>query len=213
MRVLFLFLLLANAAFFAYAHYMRPAADGGIDLKKLQVAPERIRLASVPRREAVRAAACLEWGAFTGSSAAKADAAVAELALPESQVQRVVADVGGHWVYLPPAKTRAEADKNVARLKGYGITELALVLDQSPARFAVSLGLFRSEDAARKLLALIREKGAKDVVMEQREKLLKQVVFYFREPGQDLVAKLTELRAGMPDSAIRAVACPEPARG
>lgn len=213
MRVLFLLLLLANAAFFAYAHYMRPATNAGVDLKKLQIAPEKIRLAASPKADSPRAAACLEWGSFVGPAVAKADAAVAELALPESQVQRVVADVSGYWVYLPPAKTRAEADKNVARLKGYGITELALVLDQSPSRFAVSLGLFKSEEAARKLLAAVREKGAKDAVMEQRENLLRQVMFYFREPGKDLVAKLTELRAGIPDSAIRAVPCPEAAKG
>jgi len=211
MRILFLFLLLANLGFFAYANYMRPAADGGIDLNKLQIAPEKIRLLNAPeapRSAASGTAACLEWGSFTGASVAKADAVIAELALPEAQVQRVLADAGGYWVYVPPAKTRAAADKNVARIKENGIAEYSLVLDQSQWRHAISLGLFKSEDAARKLLAAVREKGVDDAVLERRENLLKQVVFYFREPGEAAVAKLAAARVAIPDSEIKAVACP-----
>ena len=214
MRIIFLLVVLANLGFFAYAHYLRPPADGGVDPKKLQIAPEKIRLLNAPKAETARAAvACIEWGSFAGPAVARADAAIAELALPEAQVQRVVADASGYWVYLPPVKTRGEADKNIARLKGQGITELSLVLDQSPSRYAVSLGLFKSEDAARKLLAAIKEKGVDTAVMEKRDNLLRQVVFYFKEPGQDVVAKLAELRASIPDSAIKAVACHVAASG
>lgn len=211
MRTFFLLALLANLAFFAYAHYMRPVAEGRADLQKLQIAPEKIRLLiNAPNAPVATApaAACLEWGTFAGPAVAKADAAVAELALPDEQVQRVIADVSGYWVYLPPARSRAEADKNVARLKGKGLTEYALVLDQSQWRHAISLGLFKSEDAARKLLAAIRKKGVDDAVLERRENVLKQTVFYFREPGATVVAKLAALRMTLPDSEIKAVACP-----
>jgi hypothetical protein len=141
MRLAFLLLLFANLGFFAYLNYMRPASHAGVDLQKLQIAPEKIRLlksaksaSTAPR---LAAQACLEWGRFAGPTAAKADAFVAELALPEAQVQRVSADVVGHWVYVPPAKTRAAADTNVRRLKQNGISEYALVLEQTQWRYAI----------------------------------------------------------------------------
>lgn len=217
MRILFLFLLLANLGFYTYAHYMRPAADGGGDLQKLQVAPEKIRLLKIsetPQQAAVpAAAACLEWGGFSAASAAKADAVIAELALAEAQVQRVTAESPGYWVYVPPTKTRAAADKNIARLKESGVTDFALVLEQSQWRLAVSLGSFKSEDAARKMLAAVRGKGIDDAVLERRENLFRQIVFYFREPGEAAVAKLAAARAAMPESEIRAVTCPAAATG
>ena len=210
MRALFLFLLLANLGFYAYVHYMRPAADAGADLKKLQIAPEKIRLLNETKPAAAvpAAAACLEWGGFPAAAAAKADAVIGELALPDAQVQRVTAESSGYWVYVPPVKTRAAADKNIARLKESGVTDYALVLEQSPWRLAISLGSFKSEDAARKLLAAVREKGVDDAVLARRENLFRQIVFYFREPGEAVVAKLAAARAAMPESEIRAVACP-----
>ncbi len=214
MRAFFLLLLLANLGFYAYANYMRPAASAGADPKKLEIAPDKIRLLNNAKSAAVGSVtACLEWGAFAGSAVAKADAVVADLALPDAQVQRVTTDANGYWVYVPPAKTRGAADKNVARLKEAGITEFAMVLDQSQWRFAISLGIFKSEDAARKLLAAAKQKGIDDVQLERRENFLRQVVFYLREPGEAAVAKLAAARAAMPESEIKAVACPAAVKG
>jgi len=212
MRTLFLFLLLANLGFYTYAHYLRPAGDGGADLQKLQIAPEKIRLLKTPeapqQAAAPAAEACLEWGGFSATAVAKADAVIAELALPDAQVQRVTAESPGYWVYVPPAKTRAAADKNIAHLKESGITDYALVLEQSQWRLAVSLGSFKSEDAARKRLATVRDKGVDDAALARRENLFRQIVFYFREPGAAAVARLAAARTAMPDSEIKAVACP-----
>ncbi len=44
MRALFLFVLLANVAFFAYAHWLRAPDDGGKLIPRLQVNPERIKI-------------------------------------------------------------------------------------------------------------------------------------------------------------------------
>ena len=220
MRTLFLLLVLANFAYFAWDRYLRMPVNADDYIRKVQITPEKIRLANPPAARGpvapgtsasatTPAAACMEWGAFAGALVARADAAIADLALPASQVKRVTVDASGYWVYVPPLKSRAAAEKSAKALKDLGVTEYSVVQDQSAWRNAISLGVFRTDEAAQMHLASLQKKGVTDAVAEKRENFLKQVVFYVREPSEATVAKLAAIRTTLPASEVRAVACPD----
>lgn len=222
MRTLFLLLLLANVVFFAYAVVGRQQSGADNQIPSLEINPERIRLikstgvaAAKPKPSTGPAgtasaapAACLEWGVFAGPDVARADAALARLALPQALVQRAVADAGGYWVYIPPPKTKADIDKKVGELKALGVTEFFVVQDATPWRNAISLGIFRTEEAAKGFLDALRGKGMQSAVAERRENFLRQIAYYVREPTAAIVAKLAELQREFPGTQIKAVACP-----
>jgi len=222
MRLLFLVLVLANVVFYSYAFVARQQGSADSQIPLLQINPEKIRVikavsAAAPgkpqpgeqaKAPPPRPAVCLEWGLFAGPEVARAAAAIARLELPQTLVQRVVADVGGYWVYIPPLKTRAEVDKKIGELKASGVTDLFAVQEQTPWRNAISLGIFKSEEAAKNFLAGLREKGVRSAIVERRENFLKQIVYVVREPGEVMVAKLAELQREFPGSEIKAVACP-----
>jgi hypothetical protein len=217
MRTLLLLLLLANLGFFAYHHLTGADDEAAAQIALLQISPERIStVAAGPlppvsgNSPAVAAAlaACVEWGTFGSAEAARADAALATLALPADVLQRRVADVDGYWVHLPPLKTRAEADRKVGELKGLGVEEFFVVQEAGPWRNAVSLGLFKNEEAARVALERLLQRGVRAAVIVRREKLLKQVTFYLREPDAPTVARLTELQRDFPATTIKAGVCP-----
>ncbi len=210
MRAFFLLMVLANLAFFAWDRYLRAPVSAEEHIRQVQITPEKIRLANVPVAPAklAAAAACMEWGAFAGAVVARADAAIAELALPAAQVKRVLVDASGFWVYIPPLKSRAEAEKSGKALKELGVTEYSIVQDQTQWRHAISLGIFRTDEAAQAFLKSLQKKGVTDAVAEKRENFLKQVIFYVREPSEATVAKLAAIRATLPASEVRAVACP-----
>jgi hypothetical protein len=154
---------------------------------------------------------CVEWGVFVGlPEAARADAAIAEAGFAPGQARRVLSDVDGHWVLIPPAKSRAEVGKTVENLKELGVTEYTIVPEPPQWRNAVSLGIFRTEDAARNLLAEVRKKGVNDAIVERRERFFQQVVYLVREPSEADVAKLTAMRNRVLGSEVKAVACPAP---
>jgi hypothetical protein len=153
-------------------------------------------------------AACLEWGLLAGPDVARADAAIARLDLPQVLVQRVVADVGGYWVYIPPLKDKVEVDKKIRELKKLGVTDFFAVQDQTRWRNAISLGIFKSEDTARNFLARLRGKGVRSAIVERRENFLKQIVYFVREPGDATVTKLAELQREFPGTEIKAASCP-----
>ena len=222
MRALFLLLVLANVAFYAYGIVARQQGDTDSQIPLLQISPEKIRLIkstgnpgaatskpSAPGSAASAApAACLEWGVFAGPDVARAAAALARLDLPEALVQRAVADAGGYWVYIPPLKTQAEIDKKLGELKAMGVTDFFVVQDATPWRNAISLGIFRTEEAARSFLDGLRGKGMHSAVAERRENFLRQIAYYVREPSSAIVAKLTELQSEFPGTQIKAMACP-----
>ncbi len=217
MRTLFLLMVLANFAFFAWYHYLREPVNAGEHIRQVQITPEKIKLVKTPvapmaptGQAAPSAAACMEWGAFSGATVARADAAMAELALPAAQVKRLTVDASGFWVYIPPLKSRDEAEKAGKALKELGVTEYSVVQDQTPMRHAISLGIFRTDEAAQVFLKSLEKKGVTNAIAEKRDNFLKQVVFIVREPAAATVAKLTALRATLLASEVRAVPCPAP---
>lgn len=215
MRIFFLLLLLANAGFFAYHHYLGETDEAAAQIQLLQISPEKLNPVTVVMAppSAVSAgqsspAACLEWGAFAGPDVARADAAFVTLALAADATQRRVTDVDGYWVHMAPLKTKADVDRKVGELKALGVTEFFVVQDAGQWRNAVSLGLYKNEDAANAELERLRQNGVRSALVTRREKFLKQVAYFVREPSAATIAKLTELKRDFPAAEIKAVGCP-----
>jgi hypothetical protein len=219
MRTIFLLLVLANLAFFAYSLMARERAAAASEITSLQVSPEKIRLIkpgegaskNSPRELAGVATAspvCIEWGALAGPDVSRADAAIAGLQLPDALIQRTVIDAGAYWVYVPPLKTKAQLDRSIGQLSALGITEFFVVEDATPWRNAISLGIFKSEEAARTFLDALRAKGLQSAVTGRRENFLRQIAYFVREPNEATVAKLAELQRDFPGTRMRAAACP-----
>ncbi len=230
MRALFLLLVLANLMFFAWAQVSREGAGGGNPNARLEIAPESIKLlkaagqlvpgqpkapgkAILPALPRGAPGACMEWGIFAGPAVARAEAALANLELAPERIERTVTDAGGYWVYMPPQKTRAEADRKVGELRDLGVTEFFVVQEPAKWRFAISLGIFRTEEAAQAFLARLKERGVRTAIAARRENFLKQVVFHVREPGETTVARLAIMQLEFPGTELKAGPCPSAAKG
>lgn len=229
MRTVLLLLLLVNLGFFAYHRLLDENDEAAAQIAALQISPQTIVPVAVETVSAVKApkpapppvvpaaptapspgtAACIEWGPFAGAEVARADAALATLALPAGSTQRRVTEIDGYWVNLPPLKTKGDVDRKVGELKALGVTDFFVVTDAGPWRNAVSLGLFKNEAAAVTELDRLRARGVRSATITRREKLLKQVVFFVREPAPATVARLTEWQRDFPAAEIRAGSCPE----
>jgi hypothetical protein len=93
-------------------------------------------------------------------------------------------------------------------LKALGVTEFVVVQDTAQLRYAISLGIFRTDEAAQTFLAKLKERGVRTAVSARRENFLKQVAFYVREPGEATVARLTLIQQEFPGSEVKAAPCP-----
>lgn len=218
MRLLLIMLLVVNLGFFAFHRFLNEPVDASAQIASLQINPEKIRTvasevapvvsAPVAAAPAAAPAACVEWGAFGGPDVARADGALAALALPAESVQRRVIDIDGYWVHMPALKTKPEVDRKLGELKALGVTDFFVVQDAGPWRNAVSLGLFKSEEAANTELERLRKIGVRSAVVTRREKFLKQVSFFVREPSAATIARITELQRDFQAVEMKAVNCP-----
>lgn len=204
-RTLFLLLVLANAAFYAYAYVARERETARKAGPELQINADKIRIVrpTVP-------AACLEWGGIAEPDIARAEAALAALGLPAGAMRRVDVDATGYWVHIPPLKTKADLDKKLGEVKALGVTDFSAIQDPTLGVNAISLGIFSTEEAAQNRLAALKGKGVRSAVMEPRAGIIKQAVFFVREPRTEIVAKLTEARQSFSGSQIKAGPCPAP---
>jgi hypothetical protein len=228
-----LLLLLTNIGFFAYHRLLGGTDEAAEQIKALQISPEKIVPVAAEAVSSVAATpvsapnpvplapaavlpvpavsaptSCAEWGVFAGSEVARADAALAALGLPAGMTQRRITEVDGYWVHMAPLKTKGDVDRKVGELKALGVAEFFVVSDAGPWRNAVSLGLFKNEDAAKSELERLRALGVRSAMVTRRERFLKQVAFVVSDPVAATLARLTELQKDFPATEIKTGGCP-----
>jgi hypothetical protein len=221
MKMLFGLLLLACTGFFAFMRWGDALMGDGAHLRphpplneekfKLLKAPQTyLALAPASSLAAVPAAAaspCLEWGEFSGGDLARAAAALDGLNLGAMVIQRQLERDSSYWVFIPPRQNRTETDKKVAQLKSLGIEEYFIVQDAGKWQHAISLGVFKTGDAAQKFLEKIRDKGVKSATVGERDGKLTLTLFTLKNPEVETATKMVELQSEFPGSELKAVAC------
>jgi hypothetical protein len=213
MRALFLLLLLANLAFFAWAHYAGPT-ESGLDSTPLarQIEPERLKIVgpddapavvSPAKPSPVLAQGCLEWGSFTLVDAPRAEKALEPLALGTRLAQRRTEETAGWWVFIPPQGSRPAAQKKAAELKALGVDDYFIVFDEGPQRWALSLGVFRTEEAAQARLAALRDQGVRSAAVGPRETVVPKVWLQVKGVDAPTEIKLKEIARSIEGSELK----------
>jgi hypothetical protein len=209
MRALFLLLLLANLAFYAWSRYGAPAdaADPGplsrqIEPDKLKViAPHELAPVSTAKRQPLTT--CLEWGSFTVADVPRAEKALEPLALGARLAQRRTEELAGWWVFIPAQPNRQGALKKAAELKDLGVEDYFIVQDEGEHRWALSLGVFRSEEAAQARLAALRGRGVRSAQVGPRETVVPKVWLQVKSVDAPLQARLKEIARQMEGSELK----------
>lgn len=215
MKWLFGLLLLSSLAFFAF---MQWGGTGAGDSKNLQSQPplnaEKIKLlpavisSTSSVQSAVQAATvCMEWGDFSGSDLSRATAALSDLKLGNKLTQRQVEHTIGYWVYLPPLKNSAEVEKKVAQIKELGLEEYFVVQEDGKWQNAISLGVFKTAEAAHKFRESVKAKGLESAKAGERMSKHMLTVFVLKDPDAGITAKMAALQKDFPDSELNAAAC------
>ena len=150
---------------------------------------------------------CLEWGEFSGTDSVRAAAALTISKLTDKLTQRQTEYAIGYWVYLPPAQTRAEMDKNIAELKAHNIKDYFTVQDAGQWKGAISLGVFKTDKTARKVFDSLRAKGVKTAMMGELMSKFKLTVFVLKSPDAAAIEKMVTLQKEFDGSAVHLVAC------
>jgi len=128
--------------------------------------------------------ACVQAGPFSTADARRFEARVARLGLAarQSRIEIPLQEVTSRLVYLPPNGGREGAQRRVAELKERGVTNFFIMQnDTSPLRYAISLGVFKSDGAAQKLVADLQRQGVRGVRILPRGPQVTRAGYQYRQ--------------------------------
>lgn len=157
--------------------------------------------------KAVTDTACLEWGEFSSEDLKRADDALAQMKLGEQLSRRQVEQSRGYWVYIPPPKKPSDVGKKISVLKARGVTDYFVVQEQGKWRNAISLGIFKTKEAATKFVSKLAAKGITTPVVGERMSKLKFTLFVLKNPDAALIDKMTKLHGEFEGSELRSATC------
>lgn len=211
MKWLFFLLLLANLAFLAVmAAGGKREGDSRPGLEPLNAAKITLLPAGQPQPAAEPEESppvCMVWGNFGAREQERAQQALATQPFADSVQVQPAEETRKYWIYLPPFKSKAEAQKKAEELKSLEVGDLFVVQEDSQWRHAISLGIFVTEAAAAKHLAQLRAKGVKGLKMRARASG-KQANLLVSAHGRQAAAELAKIAEDFPGSEVREVVCP-----
>jgi len=206
MRIILALLVAANLALFGYTR-LDSAGSGEAARLAQQVQPDRIRLLTAQQVATLGPSdVCLEWGPFSDAERARALAELEPTGLGRLLTQKRVENTTTHWVFVPRLPNKAAAEKRAAELKAAGVKDL-FVVDSGPQRLAISLGAFRTEEAANAYVAELSRLGVADARAGARQQVVVQTLLVVRDPASTVVARVKALQPGFAGSDIAIGVC------
>ncbi len=199
LRTAFFLLVLGNLLLFVWGQgYFGNSGSGGeAERLSAQIDPDKVRIAGKgappartqePPREACRAVSGLEQEA--------AGKLVELLAGRDAQLriaQRPLAEPKSWWLHIPPSPNGAQADKKAAELSKLGVKDFYVVRESGPNQYAISLGLYKSEESAKAYFDALQKKRVKTARIQVREAAGDKVVVEVRGHADRLAKAMAEL--------------------
>lgn len=156
-------------------------------------APLMPALAATP---VAAAASCVEVGNFDAADARRFEAQLAPLGLGTRLARRNVQEVERYIVYIPPLPDKESADRKAAELRRFGIDDFYIIQDNSDLRWGISLGMFKTADAASLHLANLAQKGVRSARVAARPGPTSKTAFQLRGLDTAAQATLSRIRLG-----------------
>ncbi len=142
--------------------------------------------------------ACMEIGNFQQSDLAKVEEKLRTLGLGDRQTRVNISETATHMVYIPSQGSKEGADKKVGELKRIGVGDYFVIQDQSALKWGISLGVFKTEEAAKQHLAQLNNKGVRTARIMPRAVSSTRFAFQFRQVTADEQAKWDSIKASLP---------------
>ena len=217
-RFVFLLLLVANLAFAGHIYLTSTHPREGLGV---EVNRDAMRVLSItdPAKaqsealgakklfESMTTAACLQL-TVKPADAPRAQTTLGAMALGDRLGLKNVEEFTRFAVALPVQRDRKTADTLVANLKKVNVKDVLIMADNS-----VSLGLFSTEDAAKRVVAEMETKVPNlvtGITIMPKNPQTKEAVFTIRAPDAGVIGKVALMQRDFEASVLKGADCPEP---
>lgn len=153
--------------------------------------------------------ACVEIGNVAQNDVSRVESLLAPLKLGDKAQREALAasEVSSYIVHIPPSGgkdgAREVANKRAAELRELGVSSYFIMSDSPTMRYAISLGVFKSEAAAQTLLAALKRQGVNDARVSPRTSQVSKTRWRLRELDPETRAKVDAVINRLPPHTLR----------
>lgn len=147
--------------------------------------------------KAIPPIACFEFAGMTLADSQQIEEKLKPLAFGARQTRSEIAEVATNMVYVPPLANQDAAEKKLTLIKKLGLTDVSVVQDQSPLRWAISLGVFKTPEAAKAYLAQVQKKGVKEAKIAPRAVSASKFVLRFADVSSTEKKALDQIQSSI----------------
>ena len=196
--------LLSGAQAQAIAQAATPADAAADSATESTAAAEVPVVLAPPAAVAAPPVACVETDAFAAGDARRFETRLARLDLGTRQTRLTVPfqEITRHLVYLPPQGGKEGADRRTAELRERGVTNSFVMQEDSALKWAISLGVFKTEAAARSEAARLAKQGIANVRVVGRGPQSQRFAYRFRAIDTGIRNAIVEAGRGMPAAVL-----------
>jgi hypothetical protein len=204
---------LAVAGFFVGRNYWPQSASDhaapmNVDRLRLRSQSQAVVKEETPPPRAAQAVAlCVEWRDLSGDEYVKVRDQLKAMAGDHVMSFTEVPLNTRQWVIFPPLPSPESATSKLNELAAAGVKD-AFVVKDNPWRNAISLGLYANDEAARRRVREVEEKGVLGTRIEVQPRQGTDYYFLIRSEDPDALKSLGDIKQAYPNSRQSRVACP-----
>jgi hypothetical protein len=145
-----------------------------------------------PAAPAADSVACTEVGSFDAGEAKRFETRLAALGLGAKQSRQAQQeqDVSSWLVNIPPQGGKDAAERKSNELRNLGVTDFYVLQGDSPLKWAISLGVFKTESGAQTRLAQLTKQGVRTARITPRGPQTTVYSYRFRDIPEATRAKI-----------------------
>lgn len=167
-------------------------------------APAPATVQTLARADKISAVlACTEVGNFDATEAKRFETQLAALSLGNRLTRSPVQDNARFMVYIPPLASKDAADKKASELKRLGVADFFVIQDHTALQWGISLGIFKSAEAARNHLAALAQKGVHSARIGTQSPAPNKFLFQLRGLDASGKSSLDKIKANFPHQELR----------
>lgn len=218
LKFFFWVLLAANVVLFVFQQtYFDAPSSGKHEPERLsyQYREDQIRLlstdeinraiakAQVISQDMTTAGTCVEIGHFSKTEAIGFEQQLPSLSLRPENISFTSAQEGStYMVFIPPPASQKAAEARIGKLKQKGI-ESYIIKDQTKLRWAISLGIFKTHEAAINHVATLEKAGISDLQIAPRGAITEKRVYRLNNLSGEQLRALESIMSKFPKQSLQ----------
>ncbi|BCM25693.1 SPOR domain-containing protein [Methyloradius palustris] len=149
---------------------------------------------------------CYEWGSFSPANLPRARNVLTKFSLEATMKQVTSIESVRYWIYVPPLKSPEAAQAKLEELTGLGVQE-SFIVKEPQWRNAISLGVFKDEQLAAKLLEDLKARGVRSAVKGVRNNEKSQASLLINHVSPEMASEINKLKPDFAGSELKPVSC------